>query len=233
MDCAVPSRGWGRITVQRQSTQVTGKKRDLVLFLDRQIYHLSRHWLAAFNILTGIYVLLPLLAPLLMAAGAPQVGRLIYFAYRPACHQLPERTFFLFGPQANYTLDELWAVGLVDRTDDIFARQRFLGAIQIGWKMALCQRDMAMYGALFVGGLFFGLLRKRLHPLPLLGYLLCLVPMFIDGGTQLVGLRESSPLFRVLTGGLLGFATVWMLYPRLENAFAEVREQASQRVHIE
>ncbi len=219
--------------MQKETTQVTGRKRDLVLFLDRQIYHLARHWLAVFNTLTGLYVLLPLLAPLLMATGVPQFGRLIYFVYRPACHQLPERTFFLLGPQASYTLDELWALGWVDRADDIFARQRFLGAMQVGWKMALCQRDIAMYGALFVGGLLFGLLRARVRPLSLLGYLLCLVPIFVDGGTQLVGLRESMPLLRVLTGGLLGLATVWMLYPRLEGAFAEVREQANRRVHIE
>lgn len=219
--------------MESESTRVTGRKRDLVLFLDRQIYYLARHWLAVFNTLLGIYVMLPLLAPLLMAAGAPQIGRAIYFVYRPACHQLPERTFFLFGPRASYTLDELWAMGLVDHADDIFARQRFLGAAQIGWKMALCQRDIAIYGALFVGGLLFGLLRTRLGPLSLLGYLLCLVPMFIDGATQLIGLRESTPLLRFLTGGLMGLATVWMLYPRLEDAFVEVREQANQRVHLE
>jgi uncharacterized membrane protein len=233
MDDRATRPSWDRIAVQQGSTQVTGKKRELVLFLDRQIYRLAKHWLAAFNTLTGIYVLLPLLAPLLMAAGVPQVGRLIYFAYRPACHQLPERTFFLLGPQVSYTLDELWATGFVDGTDDIFARQRFLGAMQIGWKMALCQRDIAMYGALFVGGLLFGLLRTRLWPLSLLAYLLSLAPMFIDGGTQLVGLRESIPLLRVLTGGLLGLTTVWMLYPRLEDAFADVREQANRRVHLE
>jgi uncharacterized membrane protein len=204
-----------------------------VLFLDRQIYRLARHWLAVFNVLTGLYVLLPVLAPVLMAAGAPQVGRLIYFAYRPACHQLPERTFFLFGPQPNYTLDELWATGLVDAADGLLARQRFLGAAQIGWKMAICQRDIAMYGALFAGGLVFGLLRKHVRPLSLLGYALCLVPMFIDGSTQLVGLRESTAFLRVVTGSLVGLGTVWVLYPRLDSAFAEVREQANQRVHLE
>lgn len=233
MDDRASRQDGDRIAVQQEATQVAGRKRELVLFLDRQIYHLAKHWLAVFNTLTGLYVLLPLLAPLLMAAGAPQIGRLIYFAYRPACHQLPERTFFLLGPQASYTLDELWATGWVDRADDIFVRQRFLGAMQIGWKMALCQRDIAMYGSLFLGGLLFGLLRTRLRPLSLLAYLACLVPMFIDGGTQLVGLRESTPLLRVLTGGLLGFATVWMLYPRLEDAFADVRAQANRRVHLE
>jgi uncharacterized membrane protein len=219
--------------VQESSTAVTGWRRDLVLFLDRQIYRLARHWLAVFNVLTGLYVLLPVLAPVLMAVGAPQVGRLIYFAYRPACHQLPERTFFLFGPQPSYSLDELWATGTVDPAAGLLARQRFLGTAQIGWKMAICQRDIAMYGALFVGGLVFGLLRKRLRPLSLLGYALCLVPMFIDGSTQLVGLHESTPLLRVLTGTVVGLGTVWVLYPRLDSAFAEVREQANQRVHLE
>jgi uncharacterized membrane protein len=213
--------------------QVTGWKRDLVLFLDRQIYHLARHWLAVFNVLTGIYVLLPILAPVLMASGAPQWGRLIYLVYRPACHQLPERSFFLGGPKLNYDLDELWALGQVSPSDNIFARQRFLGAIQIGYKTALCQRDIALYGSLFVGGLIFVLLRHCLRPLSLVTYLLCLVPMAIDGSTQLIGLRESIPLLRMLTGGLLGFASVWMLYPRLQEAFDEVRWQANQRVHIE
>jgi uncharacterized membrane protein len=193
--------------VQEQSAEVVGWRRDLVLVLDRQIYRLARHWLAVFNVLTGLY--------------------------GPACHQLPERSFFLFGSQPSYTLDELWAMGAVDRADGLLARQRFLGTDQIGWKMAICQRDIAMYGALFVGGLLFGLLRKYVRPLSLLGYVLCLVPMFIDGSTQLVGLRESTALLRVLTGSLVGFATVWMLYPRLDNAFAEVREQANQRVHLE
>jgi uncharacterized membrane protein len=49
----------------------------------------------------------------------------------------------------------------------------------------------------------------------------------------LVGLHESTPLLRVLTGTVVGLGTVWVLYPRLDSAFAEVREQANQRVHLE
>jgi uncharacterized membrane protein len=180
--------------------------------LDRQIYRLARHWLAVFNVLMGIYVLLPFLAPVLMVSGAPRLGRLIYLVYRPACHQLPERSLFLFGADVSYTLDELWELDVIDPADDIYARQRFLGALQVGYKVALCQRDLALYGALLLGGLIFGLVRRRLRPLSLLGYLLCLVPMAIDGGSQLIGLHESTPLLRLLTGGLLGLASVWMLY---------------------
>lgn len=221
------------MTEQPTQPQLTGWKREVVLFLDRQIYQLARHWLAAFNVLTGIYLLLPVLAPLFMSSGMPQVGRLIYFVYRPACHQLPERSFFVSGAQTSYTLDELWALGAVSQTDDIYARQRFLGNLQVGYKMALCQRDLALYGSLFVGGMIFGLLRKHLRPLSLLGYALCLVPMALDGGTQLIGLRESTPLLRLITGSILGLGSVWMLYPRLEEAFRDVRYQANQRVHLD
>jgi uncharacterized membrane protein len=164
-----------------------------------------------------------------MACGAPQLGRAIYLAYRPACHQLPERSFFLFGPRASYDLDELWALDAIARDADLWDRQRFLGAVQVGYKMALCQRDIALYGALFLGGLIYAFVRKWLPPLSLLGFALSLIPMAIDGGTQLLFLRESTPLLRVLTGGLVGLASIWMLYPRLDVAFADVRIQASKR----
>ena len=215
------------------NSQITGWKRDLVLFMDRQIYRLSKRWLAVFNLLVGIYVLLPILAPVLLASGAPQLGYLIHILYRPACHQLPERSFFLFGPQLTYTLDELWARGAISESDTILTRPKFLGSPEIGYKLALCERDIALYGGLFLSGLLFGLIRKRLEPLSLLGYGLCLLPLAIDGGTQLIMLRESNWILRVITGGLTGIASVWMLYPRLETAFQEIRQQANERVHMD
>jgi uncharacterized membrane protein len=218
---------------ESSTTQVTGWQRDLVLFLDRQIYRLAKHWLAAINVVVAIYVLLPLLAPLLMVIGAPGIARLIYLAYRPACHQLPERSFFVLGAQPAYSLQELQALGLISETDDIFARQRFLGALTTGYKLALCQRDMALYGSILLGGLIYGLLGKRLRPLPLVAFLLALVPLAIDGGTQLILLRESTPLLRLFTGGSAGLAAVWTLYPRLDVAFQDVRIQANKRVHLE
>lgn len=218
---------------QAARTPITGWQRDLVLFLDRQIYRFSRHWLAFFNLFIGVYVLLPVLAPVLMAMGQSQVGGLIYTLYRPACHQLPERSFFLFGPQATYSIDELQMLGLLLKPEDPLARREFYGAPQVGYKMALCERDMALYGGFAVAGLAFGLVRKRLRPLSLLAYGLCLLPMAIDGGTQVLMLRESNWWLRLSTGALAGIATVWLLYPYLEPAFAEIRRQANGRVHLE
>jgi len=209
---------------------VTGWQRSLVLFIDRQILGLSRHWLAAFNLLIAIYTLLPVLAPVFMAYGAPGLGRLIYILYSPACHQLPQRSFFLFGPKAIYMVDELWALGVIDKTD-IFTLKQFAGSLQVGYKMALCERDMALYGGLLVGGLVFVFVRKRLRPLSLLAYGLCLLPMALDGGTQLLFLRESNWVLRLITGGLAGLSTVWLIYPYVEDAFNEVRWQAQKQVN--
>ena len=215
---------------QASQPQVTGWKRDLVLFLDHQIYRLAKHWLLLFNLVIGIYVLLPIVAPFAAVSGHPMVSRVLYTVYRPACHQLPERSFFLFGPKATYTLDELWSVGAISEQDDIFGRQRFLGTPIVGFKMALCQRDMALYVALLIGGLLFGLLRRRLRPLKLWIFLVCLLPMAIDGLTQLLLLRESTWPLRLITGGLVGVSAVWLLYPHLEAAFADVRQQAAARL---
>jgi uncharacterized membrane protein len=218
---------------QASRPQVTGWKRDVVIWLDSRIYGLAKHWLALFNALLGFYVLLPLLAPMVMSGGALQAGRLIYAVYKPACHQLPERSFFLSGPRSTYALDELQSLGVLSEDDDIFSRQRFMGAPGIGYKMALCQRDMALYGGMFVAGLLFGLVRKRLRPLKLWVFGLCLLPMAVDGVTQLLLFRESTWPLRVLTGGLVGVASVWLLYPHLEGAFADICRQANDRVHIE
>jgi uncharacterized membrane protein len=215
---------------QASRPQVVGWKRDLVVWIDHRVYSLSKHWLVVFNALIGLYVLLPILAPILMVSGAAPLGRAIYIVYRPACHQLPERSFFLFGPQAVYSLDELWALGVVSGEDNIFSRQGILGTPEIGFKLALCQRDMALYGGLLVGGLLFGLVRKRLQPLKWWIFGLFLVPMAVDGGTQLLFLRESTWFLRVITGGLVGVGAVWLLYPYLETAFAEIREQVSDRL---
>jgi uncharacterized membrane protein len=57
--------------------------------------------------------------------------------------------------------------------------------------------------------------------------------MAVDGVTQMLLLRESTWPLRVLTGGLVGVAAVWLLYPHLESAFADIRRQANDRVHVE
>lgn len=196
--------------------------------VDRFLQAGVRHWLAVVNAALFIYVALPVLAPVFMALGWERLGYAIYFAYRPFCHQLAERSFFLFGPRATYSLADLQALGVpTGRTlDAMWARRLFLGTPALGYKMAFCERDLALYGSLFLGGVLFAFLRRRLRALPWKVYLLLLLPLALDGGTQLVGLRESTWLLRVVTGVISGLATVWALYPRLEAALQQTSSQA-------
>jgi hypothetical protein len=89
------------------SQRATGCSRDIVILLDKLIYVIARRWLLLANTFWAIVIALPLLAPVLMANGFPQLGQLIYQAYAPQCHQLPERSYFFYGKQYYYTLPEL------------------------------------------------------------------------------------------------------------------------------
>ncbi len=86
----------------RPPRPVTGLTRELVIALDKGIFWLSQHWLFLFNLAVGLYAGLPLLAPLLMAVGLTFPAELIYLVYQLACHQLPSRSFFVFGYQMAY-----------------------------------------------------------------------------------------------------------------------------------
>jgi uncharacterized membrane protein len=85
-----------------QRPKVSGLARDLVIAADQAIYVLSRHWLLVANLLAAIYAGLPVLSPFLKSRGLEFAGQLIFAAYRVACHQRPERSFFIFGHQMAY-----------------------------------------------------------------------------------------------------------------------------------
>ncbi len=81
---------------------------------------------------------------------------------------------------------------------------------------------LAIYGSVLAAGLVFALVRGRLRPPSIKLYLLLLVPMAVDGITQMFGLRESDWFLRSLTGGLFGAASVWLAYPYVEDAMRDV-----------
>ncbi|MEJ7762045.1 MAG: DUF2085 domain-containing protein [Thermomicrobiales bacterium] len=68
-----------------------------IIGANRGIYRVSRHWLAISNALAGVFVLLPILSPLLRANGADQAGSAIDGTFRYLCHQLDDRSFHLAG----------------------------------------------------------------------------------------------------------------------------------------
>lgn len=210
---------------------------------------LSRHYLAVLNLLIFLYVGLPFLAPVLMNAGYPAIARPIYSMYGAVCHQLAFRSWFLFGDQSAYpraaaslpgeTYEQ--ASGL-DGNNFLDARQ-FIGNAQVGYKVAFCERDVAIYGSMLLFGLLFAATGRRLKPLHwALWILIGIAPIAIDGFSQLFSqlpgwpfwaYRESTPLLRTLTGSLFGFTTAWFGFPLLEESFIETRVQlAAKRVRL-
>ena len=191
------------------------------------VFWIARHWLAVFNTIWAVYAFTPFLAPVFMAAGMPAAAQVIYTVYSFLCHQLPTHSYFLFGPELAPDAHVLIPAGMA-AGNNLFAVRSFIGDSEVGWKVALCQRDVAIYATVFFTGLLYGLVRDRLHrrprPLPFKWYVLFLIPIGVDGLTQLVGWRESNWWLRTLTGALFGFASVWFAYPYLEDAMEEVLE---------
>lgn len=212
--------------------------RDRAVFLNRAVLAFARHWLAVFNLLIFVYVGLPFAAPTLMKLGATTPARWIYTVYSPLCHQLAFRSWFLFGGQPAYPRQlagtDLVPYGVVTglSEDDYWQARAFIGNDLIGYKVAFCERDVAIYAGMLLAGLLFSLVRQRIRPLPLLAWFVFgIVPIALDGGSQLLSavpllsfpVRESTPFLRTLTGGLFGFMNIWLAYPYVEEAMKDTR----------
>ena len=190
----------------------------------------ARHWLIFFNLAWLIYVVTPFLAPVFMQIDWTAQAQVVYLIYSYLCHQLPDHSYFLFGPTFAPQETELIAGGMSESAN-LFAQRAFIGSPEVGWKVALCQRDVAIYAAVLLTGMLYGLVRNRMRPLPFKYYLLFLIPIAIDGGTQLIGWRESNWFLRTVTGALFGFASVWLAYPYVEDAMADVMADEQERAH--
>ena len=174
---------------------------------------IGRHWLLITNLLVAMFLALPFVAPLLMHLGRADLANLIYSAYQLTCHEWPFRAYFMFGPQATYSASELQAHGVTGIYD-------FKGSPELGYKVAFCARNVAIYAAALAAGLVYAWQRYRLAPLSIGAYSLAMVPMALDGLTQLTGWRESTWELRSVTGAVFGVASVWLLYPRFDRVIA-------------
>jgi len=91
----------------------------------------------------------------------------------------------------------------------------------LGYQLALCARNLAIYASLAGGTWLYWWLRRQaivILPLDWRLWLLTMVPMALDGGTQLFGWRESTWELRTLTGLIFGLGACWFLLPRLDQA---------------
>jgi uncharacterized membrane protein len=143
-----------------------------------------RYWILPFSFALGIFIGLPFLAPVFMHTGLTSMGKLIYFLYSWLCHQLPERSFFLFGPHLTYPMSEIQAAWR--NTFDPSVLRQFIGSSSMGWKVAWSDRMVSMYFSLWLFGIIWWPMRKHIKCLPWWGLLIFLLPMAVDGTSHLL-----------------------------------------------
>ncbi len=201
----------------------------------------SKSYVWVITVLIIIFIGFSFLPPFLMKTGNTGMANGFYGFYRLLCHQLFYRSFFIGGEQPFYPR-ELAGLGGFSTyeevtgkpADDLEYARNFNGNDVLGYKIALCQRDVAIYLSLALSGIFFEISRKKIKPLRWYYWIIiALIPIGLDGFSQLPGLadgwpgwlpiRESTPFLRVLTGSLFGFGTGWYMYPLMEEGMKESR----------
>lgn len=73
---------------------------------------IAKKYLLFLNLFILLYGGLPFMAPVFMNAGLEMPARAIYRIYKPLCHQFGFRSFFLFGEQTFYPLEQAGLTGL-------------------------------------------------------------------------------------------------------------------------
>ena len=140
-----------------------------------------------------------------MHLGWDGAGRIIYFIYSFFCHQLPERSFFLFGPQLMYPLAQIQAAG--PNTFDPMLLRRFVGTASVGWKIAWSDRMISFYISIWIFAVLWQLFGRRGKALSWWGCALLLLPIILDGGSHAIsdlagighGFRDTNEWLRLLT----------------------------------
>jgi uncharacterized membrane protein len=166
---------------------------------------IAHQWFALFLVIYGLWVWSPWLAPVFMHIGWDAAGRTIYFIYSFFCHQLPERSFFLFGQKPMFSLPEIQAAW--QNTVNPLILRKFIGNETMGWKVAWSDRMVSFYTTVWLFAILWWPFRRQIKPLSWWGFALFLLPIALDGGTHAIsdlagieqGFRENNLWLAVLT----------------------------------
>ena len=237
--------------IDKDGYQRRKKRGEEISKADRFSMWFSKHYLFVFNLFILLYVGFPFLAPVMMKYGVEQPAHIIYRVYGGLCHQLSYRSWFLFGEQPIYPRESADIDGYLSFHDATgldehgwMDARAFLGTEYAGYKVALCQRDVAIYISILLFGVIFGLIGRKTKPLPFIFWIFIgMVPIGLDGVSQLLSqavsslpvdlpenwasflkFRESTPFLRTLTGFLFGFSTAWFGYPLVEETMQDARK---------
>ena len=212
---------------------------------------LTKHYMSIINIFLLIYLGLPFLAPVFQKIGLPGPAKVIHAIYSPLCHQLAYRSWFMFGEQAAYPRELAGTTHLKTYEEvtglnphDLLSAKAFKGNEELGYKVAYCERDVAIYGGMLLFSIFFTFSGRKLKAIPWYVWLVAgILPIGFDGVSQLPALlslhltwlpvRESTPLLRTATGMLFGITTAWYGLPLFEETMRESKAIINKRFALQ
>jgi len=180
------------------------------------------------------YVSLPILAPILVFFGKGKLAAPIYKVYSFLCHQRAERSLFLFGEKAMYSVEELGEVGV----NGFLEYRQYSGDSLHGHKTAICFRDLGIYFGMFLAGVIFFIKPDLSKPLKFKWIVAGALPMALDGGIQFITevlsimvvngwsafgfgdvfaeqIYVSNNVKRIITGLLFGLTIGFWVYPSI------------------
>ncbi len=169
-----------------------------------------RHWLTIINAALAAFVALIVLAPFLVSTGDPalaSVASALMAGYHATCHQLPERSLFIFGHQMT-VCSRCFAIYVSFLAGGLlfyFVRNR-LKPFHIFYYILMCV-PMGIDGT------------AQLFGIPL--------PRGIGPGLQLIWTIESTNEIRVITGAIFGLGSALFVMPYMQKVL-EMEEEAER-----
>ena len=177
-----------------------------------------------FTAMTAIVVFLIFYTPYLAFAGSPLANWLYNPGFSWACHQKISRSLCLFKDSngSYFVADCLKQTGTYMQNDNRIIKATDEHGNE-GYKMPVCSREIAIYGAILLACLAYPFFRKlESDSVPETIFLfIALLPLAFDGGLQLLsdlgigifGPYESTNYIRIVTGTIAGFALPFYIFP--------------------
>ncbi|HVX93210.1 MAG TPA: DUF2085 domain-containing protein [Candidatus Dojkabacteria bacterium] len=196
-------------------------------------------------ILVFLYLFIPFLAPLFFELGQTNVGVAINKIYEPFCHQRVERSLFLFGKDGfvkEYSVDQLKELDYLPQTQanvnvwPEYYGHGYYGNSEIGFKVPLCIRDIALYLGFVITALVVSLWiekKNKKFQMSIVLLMVFLLPMMLDGvaETLIEQLKfQFVPMWfvndwarRIVTGFLFGMGSALYIIPHFFDEMKKVK----------
>lgn len=170
-----------------------------------------KHWLTLVNVAVIIFILPILLAPFFKSTGSPillSIANAIMFAYHATCHQLPERSLFIFG----------YEMAVCARCFAIYVSFLAGGLLFYFLKDRVKPWDIKLYIILCIPMAIDGF--AQLFGVP--------IPRGFDAN-GLVWSTLSNNGMRLITGAIFGLSSALFTLPYMQEIFEMEEEEHKER----